>query len=563
MAAWTVAGVLAACSNVPETRPTCLETGCGPHGTCSITGPTPVCECEIGYTGPVCATCAPGFQDEDGNGFCAGSCAGVACGAHERCNELAGRPVCGCVVGYSRTEEGRCAFTGGPVDPSFTDPEPNGWATSGGAKIEIGNPTDVRGGRGWARISGLGEVFQSFEMPTFADAEPLALELELACSRIGECSSVEHVYSIAFDDRLLDRYLPRSVEGTPEVVSYCLGEQAFGRLLRFGLRTYPAPGTEGSEVSHYRRSDAFFGRAQFVPSPACPAPGTVKNGDFEAEPLGPPKPGVDLIEENGNRSARLTTHCGQSQGKMETSISVPTTATLPRPALAFSLGGSATTEVHLDGHLIGLVPPVGAEKRAVVCLPEWSRGHALDLTVGVEGVQECAPGTSRSVRVDDFVVVSDPSCVDETVPNGGFERPGGALWTGRTLGGRRVVRNAKAAHSGEAYLEISADARMRSASAPLRAPGATGGAALKFWYRLPRPASAWISVGRTYWENPVSPPPSEAWSPLSVCLPRHSWGRTVDIEIYAQPADADGVALAAALDLDDLEIAPDPSCPLE
>ncbi len=100
-AALMIAGVLAACSNVPEVRPSCVETGCGPHGKCSITGPAPVCECELGYAGPTCAACAPGFQDDDGNGFCSGACADVTCGPHERCNEQAGRPVCACVVGYS------------------------------------------------------------------------------------------------------------------------------------------------------------------------------------------------------------------------------------------------------------------------------------------------------------------------------------------------------------------------------------------------------------------------------------------------------------------------------
>ncbi|OJY18457.1 MAG: hypothetical protein BGO98_32500 [Myxococcales bacterium 68-20] len=576
-AASVLLGMLVACTSIPEAEPSCANDGCGPHGTCTFVGDSESCVCEAGYSGPTCADCAPGFQDIDGNGLCAGSCADLACGAHERCSEVSGRPLCDCVVGYTRTDEGVCVFTGGPVDPSFDNPQPNGWATRGAARIEVGNPSDVAGGRGWARFGGLGEVFQSFEMPSYADAEPLALELERACTRMGSCGSMRGPLSIAFDDRLTDHWLFVGQKGPPETVQVCLGERAFGRKLTFGLRAYPS--LDGADFG--RPQDALIGRAQFVPSVACAAPGTVKNGDFEAgdwKIAGAHEgvPGATFVEENGTRLARLESVCAPDQppisGNIVTSISIP--EALEQPAIAFSLDGTlgGRTRVSLDGRTIGVVPGSGAREKAVVCLPASSSGFAFELRVDAEA--DCGSRKRNVVRVDDFVVTSDPSCVaDETVINGGFERTGVVAWNAEPPGPETavVIQDPARAHSGTAYLELRASCSFRIAIGhwtglvPPRPPDAGGGPAVKLWYRLPSESNVDVRAGDTYMPEPAHRlAPATTWTERVVCLPSHSWGRPTGLRIELFPSgNAVEGCMPGQLELDDISIALDPSCPLD
>ncbi|OJY18456.1 MAG: hypothetical protein BGO98_32495 [Myxococcales bacterium 68-20] len=561
---FVLVGLLVACTSIPNEGPSCMSDGCGPHGTCSFAGR---CVCEKGYAGPTCVACAPGFQDVDGNGLCAPACASVSCGPHARCSDASGRPVCTCVVGYSSVN-GRCVFTGGPVDPSFDDPRPNGWVTRGAAQIDTGKPVLVNGGNGWARFSGRGEVRQWFEMPSYAEAEPLALELESTCSwQGGACRNVRRRYSVAFDDRILEH---RTVgPSLSEIRRICLGESAFGRGLTFAVRTYSASTPRG------RSEDVFFGRAEFVPWEGCAAPGTVKNGDFETGDWRVPDEGqVDFVEEDGTRLARVTSFCDPAHvppmvvSSMVTSISVP--EALPRPALSFTIDATSDghTSVTLDGVSIGTVLGNGAKETAVLCLPQWTRGLAFELAIQATLRREtCAKEERNVVRVDDFTVTSDPSCVDETVTNGGFERPGPS---GLGLEDAVIVRDAAAARSGDAYLRLHADcvrrARARAfaeAAVPARASDASGGPALKLWYRLPAAAPAYVIAGDELIDsNRHNLSPATGWTKGTFCLPSHSWGRraAVDIELNASFDDF-GTCVSTVLDLDDLSIAPDPSCP--
>ena len=569
-AAFVLIGLLVACTSVPNEEPSCLSDGCGPHGTCSF---AERCVCEKGYAGPTCAACAPGFQDVDGNGLCAPACATVTCGPHARCRDASGRPVCTCVVGYSAVG-GRCVFTGGPVDPSFDDPRPNGWGTRGAAQIDTGKPALVNGGNGWARFSGRGEVRQWFAMPSYADAEPLALELESTCSwQGGACRNVRRRYSVAFDDRVLEH---RTVgQSLSELRRICLGESVFGRDLTFAVRTYPASAARG------RTEDVFFGRAEFVPWEGCAAPGTVKNGDFESGDWKvSDEAQVDFVKEGGTRLARLASFCDPKHvpamvvSSIVTSISVP--EALPHPALAFTIDGTldGDTSVMLDGVSIGTVRGNGAKEGAVLCLPRWARGLAFELAIQatLRG-DTCAKDAKEErnvVRVDDFMLTSDPSCVDETVTNGGFERPGPSPLG---LEDAVVVRDAAAARSGNAYLRLDAHCARRArarafgeAAVPARASDAGGGPALKLWYRLPAAAPAYVMVGDEPLDsNRYILSPATAWTKGTFCLPSDSWERrrtAFDIDLDAS-FDELGTCVSTVLDLDDLSIAPDPSCPLD
>jgi len=308
-----------------------------------------------------------------------------------------GRAICSCVAGYSRRDGRECVFTGGPVDPSFDSPQPNGWVTTGAATIEAGRADDSGTSEaGWVRFRGAGEVFQSFEMPAYADAEPLALEVDVTC--LG-CANAFLRTLLRFGEREAVFWVYETT-----TLRACLGEAAFGRTLRLGIRTEEGPMPDPSRPM-------LIGRAQIVPSPACPAPGTIQNGDFESGRWKASSGDVDYITEGGTRRARLTSSCSSRDAVISTMISIP--EALPSPAVAFWTEGTAemsTTLFMNDVFILGTVRGTGKNERAVLCVPETMRGVAMDLSVAAGVPVNCAPGTTNVVTLDDFSFVSEPSC---------------------------------------------------------------------------------------------------------------------------------------------------------
>src|SRR5690606_29821246 len=56
-------------------KPDCslASLGCV-HGACDDSSGTALCACEAGYAGALCDACAPGYQDNDGDGTCEPGC---------------------------------------------------------------------------------------------------------------------------------------------------------------------------------------------------------------------------------------------------------------------------------------------------------------------------------------------------------------------------------------------------------------------------------------------------------------------------------------------------------
>lgn len=74
---------------------TCLDScaglgwaGCGGNGTCQDSSGVAFCACNAG------------FQDKDNNGTCISDCTGQTCGGFGTCNDASGSPVCDCLMGY-------------------------------------------------------------------------------------------------------------------------------------------------------------------------------------------------------------------------------------------------------------------------------------------------------------------------------------------------------------------------------------------------------------------------------------------------------------------------------
>ena len=85
-------------------QPSCelAQQDCGHGGICYVSRGAAACDCHEGYTGTFCNTCAPGFQDSNGDGICRPDCetSGLYCGEGGTCQSRQGTPVCVCDLGY-------------------------------------------------------------------------------------------------------------------------------------------------------------------------------------------------------------------------------------------------------------------------------------------------------------------------------------------------------------------------------------------------------------------------------------------------------------------------------
>lgn len=108
----------------------CDDSPCGPRGACvSETGQADSCECAANHTGPTCAQCETGAQDNDGDDTCQMGCdhpdLALDCDLFLVCEDLSGTAVCVCPVGssgencelcdegYARRGDGLCYKTCG------------------------------------------------------------------------------------------------------------------------------------------------------------------------------------------------------------------------------------------------------------------------------------------------------------------------------------------------------------------------------------------------------------------------------------------------------------------
>ena len=90
---------------------TFANLNCGNNGTCSDTTGAAMCICNTGYDGEGCSGCAPGYQDNNGDGVCVMTCttSQLNCGDFGDCSDLEGTPVCICDEGITGTYCDNCA----------------------------------------------------------------------------------------------------------------------------------------------------------------------------------------------------------------------------------------------------------------------------------------------------------------------------------------------------------------------------------------------------------------------------------------------------------------------
>ncbi len=533
---------IGACATVEANTSTCFETGCL-HGSCQIVGNSAQCVCFPRWTGPTCDACITGHLDRDGDGVCTPACTPGFCTApHEACVESPA-PNCVCAAGYARPPGGaECMKAYGPSDPGFETT--TAWSVRGDARLVPGGVSNAFvQGSGFARMFGDGEVYQTFTMPPFTVAGPTAVSVALRCS--GSCTSILPRTSLTLDGRPLTIPFFGPFENT-----FCLGERAFGRDVTLGLRTY-ANGTGGVPGD----DDAYIDRIEFVPSPGCPAPGTVANGDFESDGYVSGR-----IEQNGNHKVQLQSRCRSPSAT--TSLFSTMSIGVAQNALAFSV---ESKEPHfvvatLDGVGVGTAFVAPDRRRVVICLPRWSRGWAPTLMLDARLPSPCSSGDSGTVVVDDLVLTSDPSCDEEPPSDVSFER-GSSAWI--IDGGSFGREGSPTTGNTFVFLETSGclpPSRLTTSfTVPDRTVGA-GGPAVKFRFMTSGSRGDAYVRTETLTTTTLPLPFADGWVPRTLCLHPESWGHRGTFEASLSPP-LDCSLLSARLAIDDVNVGPDPSCP--
>jgi hypothetical protein len=87
---------------------TCASSGtsCGSKKVCDVA--QGVCVCRPEYAGDTCTACAPGYQDNNGDGICAAACAATTCATGQICSDTTGTARCACPSNRTGTNCDQC-----------------------------------------------------------------------------------------------------------------------------------------------------------------------------------------------------------------------------------------------------------------------------------------------------------------------------------------------------------------------------------------------------------------------------------------------------------------------
>ncbi|MBW2381791.1 MAG: hypothetical protein JRG70_20040 [Deltaproteobacteria bacterium] len=347
------------------------------------------------------------------------------CGAHEVCDTSSGPGrVCVCAPAYEDNGSG-CAFAGAPLAPGFDDPAP--WTTSGGAVLDAtATGSDDPGEVTWsgeAICDGSG-VSQTFAMPPYGRAEPLAFEITHRNNRESSDARPQIGIKEAWSR------LPRRFEFFTQ--SICLGEAGFGGDVEFRIEGHSVfcPSSETSDELIVDRFEVV--RAEDV-GLECPDPGFVLDGDFDGDgtawtPLVNASV-QDGVGQNGTRAARLQTATLCSAAFMTGVASLPVSTSMPNQALRFFWNGTTGRVLQVRA-ADGVVADLTASDQAtvsIVCLPPYTQGLARDVTFALPFTQAgtdqlCSDPDIRDFVVDTVEVVSEAECGDDPyLLDGDFE----------------------------------------------------------------------------------------------------------------------------------------------
>jgi hypothetical protein len=552
------------------------------HGKCTENGGAPVtCGCDPGYSGALCAACAPGFQDNGVKGTCAPACAAMTCGAHSACSDSTGAATCACVTGYAMSGSA-CAWRGGPLDPGFQNTPAGAWAMTAGLDFQPTAAGSVEPGfvhfNNAMICTTKARVSQTVAMPLYSTAEPLALRVvnKVVCNDTGQdCSesggSDVHGMGVSLNKGFVELSSTDAFSG--QVL--CLGERAFGGPVEF---VFSAEGDScGVGTVAY---DAVLDHVDVEPTPTCPLPGQIPNATFATNDKWVVAAGggvAEIINGAGAAGGRGAHVQGMKMGdvpSLSQNLSVPGDATIPNLALTLNFTGNQEgLQVSLNGQDIGELAGSGGPQVGKVCVPDWAKGMALTFKLGFDLTGDGFAGSNtfdyRDFTFDGLKWASDPTCpARATIVDPGFERTDPArAW---------VLHNALGYAAASAISEITADARAHTGSRSLHlavagycrdgsalqyytvpASTSTEGPALSFWYKAPGGAAA-LSVTGVVGALPAS----AMWTKRVICLDPKNSDRPAPLR-FSFSASGPCATTFAPLDayVDDVGVGTDASCP--
>ena len=527
-----------------------------------------------------------GGTDPCANGACNCTVAtqDTDCGAHQICDTTGGGRFCACVDGYTDGVNG-CVWTGSVQDPGFASA--SAWTPAGGALLNPTAPGSVDPGEASyvsSAVCGLGTVTQTIQMPTFARAEQLVLELSYKDQRDQQTGDT------AFMGISLGAgwsALPFFSDGAYHTARLCLGEAGYAPAgtdgKGAGVKLTLGPYNKGVRCPS---SNINFGidHAAIVTANAgeCgPMPGLGPNADAEGTTgwtftmSGSGFAGfASGLGVGGSRAARLINSQRCDQTAMSTTISVPLT---PHPAIDFFLGTNGTAgltgTITING-LATMSMPTALSTTVHACLPPSMRGQAATLAFALRNGMggSCVDQVNNQMWVDNVKVVEDPTCeTTDNLADPGFEQ-GGSVFGGFSTAyiaqpdGQTTIRNATgAAHGGTHYLEIDSFVRCETQGVTLfptvPPPAGASGPALTFFADVASNPDAVTTVNTI--GTPVTLTKGGGYLPYTVCLDPLLVGRPqpVTVSMYGGNGTCMATGLTETTRLDDLAVTTSAMCP--
>jgi hypothetical protein len=371
----------------------------------------------------------------------------------------------------------------------------------------------------------------------------------------------------------------------------CLGERAQTQLL--DLTISPFGGwhiTDGCGDTSMPSPSVVLDNVSVEQAPAgrCPDPGVVVNGDFENGTAGWTLDGdaetLPGAGQNGSTALHLWSQTENGGGQAEQNISYPMSGSLPSPALQFWMDGQPGSYVFVGTGLFGGLAEFKVAGQPTVhriCVPRWLQGTVRQLTFYLSVDMYCGisdPPCVQDVVIDDVSLVSEPTCTDANILDGGFElqaanpdiRHGWYFFHRSPLAAGEFLTDPQQAHTGQGSVKLTVSRQCYAARLHnvyrVPEPQGNAGPVLRFWYRTVSFLNA-AAVLTADTGDPMTHmtalPSTTNWVQQSVCLNPNAATqmRDIDIEITAVGGNCQVDFPTEAVWLDDFEVGTDPSCP--